>query len=141
MRTRDCVPAELRRALTDLFGDPVDEVVVRERSWFARLHGRARATTRRNTIYLRGSLDEFLADPELMLHEYFHVLRQWNRGRMNLWGYLAEWSRRGYWENRYERQARRFVGLRLAAFRRSLVGSAPGFEPTRRFNLLDEPPA
>ena len=141
MRTRDCVPAELRRALTDLFGDPVDEVVVRERSWFARLHGRARATTRRNTIYLRGSLDEFLADPELMLHEYFHVLRQWNRGRMNLWAYLAEWSRRGYWENRYERQARRFVGLRLAAFRRSLVGSAPGFEPTRRFNLLDEPPA
>ena len=141
MRTRDCVPADLRRALTDLFGDPVDEVVVRERSWFARLHGRARATTRRNTIYLRGSLDEFLSDPELMLHEYFHVLRQWNRGRMNLWGYLAEWSRRGYWENRYERQARRFVGLRLAAFRRSLVGSAPGFEPTRRFNLLDEPPA
>jgi hypothetical protein len=141
MRTRECVPAELRRALTDLFGDPVDEVVLRERSWFARLHGRARATTRRNTIYLRGSLDEFLSDPELMLHEYFHVLRQWNRGRMNLWGYLAEWSRRGYWENRYERQARRFVGLRLAAFRRALVGSAAGFEPTRRFNLLDEPPA
>ena len=141
MRTRDCVPAELRRALTDLFGDPVDEVIVRERSWFARLHGRARATTRRNTIYLRGSLDEFLSDPELMLHEYFHVLRQWNRGRMNLWGYLAEWSRRGYWDNRYERQARRFVSLRLAAFRRSLVGSAAGFEPTRRFNLLDEPPA
>jgi hypothetical protein len=140
MRTRDCVPAELRRALTDLFGDPVDEVVLRERSWFARLHGRARATTRRNTIYLRGSLDEFLSDPELMLHEYFHVLRQWNRGRMNLWGYLAEWSRRGYWENRYERQARRFVGLRLAAFRRALIGSASGFEPTRRFNLLDEPP-
>ncbi|HXW10820.1 MAG TPA: DUF4157 domain-containing protein [Steroidobacteraceae bacterium] len=135
------MPAELRRALTDLFGDPVDEVIVRERSWFARLHGRARATTRRNTIYLRGSLDEFLSDPELMLHEYFHVLRQWNRGRMNLWGYLAEWSRRGYWDNRYERQARRFVSLRLAAFRRSLVGSAPGFEPTRRFNLLDEPPA
>jgi hypothetical protein len=141
MRTRECVPAELRRALTDLFGDPVDEVVLRERSWFARLHGRARATTRRNTIYLRGSLDEFLSDPELMLHEYFHVLRQWNRGRMNLWGYLAEWSRRGYWDNRYERQARRFVGLRLAAFRRALIGSASGFEPTRRFNLLDEPPA
>jgi hypothetical protein len=140
MRTRECVPAELRRALTDLFGDPVDEVVLCERSWFARLHGRARATTRRNTIYLRGSLDEFLSDPELMLHEYFHVLRQWNRGRMNLWGYLAEWSRRGYWENRYERQARRFVGLRLAAFRRALIGSASGFEPTRRFNLLDEPP-
>jgi hypothetical protein len=141
MRTRDCVPAELRRALEDLFGDSVDDVVVRERSWFAWLHGRARATTRRNTIYLRGTLDEFLADPELMLHEYFHVLRQWNRGRMNLRGYLVECWRRGYWENRYERQARRFVRMRVAAFRRALVGSAPGPEPIRRFNLLDEPPA
>jgi hypothetical protein len=135
------MPAELRRALSELFGDAVDDVVLRERSWFARLHGRARATTRRNTIYLRGSLDEFFADPELMLHEYFHVLRQWNRGRMNLWDYLVEWWRRGYWDNRYERQARRFVRLRLADFRRPLLGSAPGFEPTRRFNLLDEPPA
>jgi hypothetical protein len=135
------MPADLRRALSELFGDAVDDVVLRERSWFAWLHGRARATTRRNTIYLRGSLEEFFADPELMLHEYFHVLRQWNRGRMNLWDYLVEWWHRGYWNNRYERQARRFVRLRLAAFRRPLVGSAPGFEPTRRFNLLDEPPA
>ena len=135
------MPAELRRALAEIFGDPVDEVVLRERSVFAWLHGRARATTRRNTIYLRGSLEQFFADPELMLHEYFHVLRQWNRGRMNLPDYLVEWWRRGYWENRYERQARRFVRLRLAAFRRALVGSAPGFEPTRRFNLLDDPSA
>jgi hypothetical protein len=135
------MPADLRRALSELFGDAVDDVVLRERSWFAWLHGRARATTRRNTIYLRGSLEEFFGDPELMLHEYFHVLRQWNRGRMNLRDYLVEWWHRGYWDNRYERQARRFVRLRLAAFRRPLVGSAPGFEPTRRFNLLDEPPA
>ena len=129
------MPADLRRALEETFGDAVDDVVLRERSWFARLHGRARATTRRNTIYLRGSLDEFFADPELLLHEYFHVLRQWNRGRMNLWDYLAEWSRRGYWQNRYERQARRFVTLRIRAFRLALLGSASGFAPTRRFNL------
>jgi hypothetical protein len=129
------MPADLRRALEETFGDAVDAVVLRERSWFAMLHGRARATTRRNTIYLRGSLEEFFADPELLLHEYFHVLRQWNRGRMNLWDYLAEWSRRGYWQNRYERQARRFVMLRLRAFRLALLGSASGFAPTRRFNL------
>ena len=115
------MPAHLRAALTELFGDSVDDVVLRESSWFLKLHGRARATTRRNTIYLRGTVDEFFADPALMLHEYFHVLRQWNRGRMNLWDYLVEWSRRGYWANRYERQARRFVDLRLGAFRR-LVG-------------------
>ena len=123
MLTRDRMPAELRRALTAVFGDPVDDVVLREHSWFARLHGRATATTRRNTIFLRGSADDFFANPELLLHEYFHVLRQWNRGRMNLVDYLLEWYRRGYWHNRYERQARRFVTLRLAAFRDALARS------------------
>ena len=123
MKTRDAVPAELRQALTDLFGDPVDEVEIRERSLFARLHGRATATTRRNTIYLRGSLEDFLRDPELLLHEYFHVLRQWNRGRMSLGDYLLESCRRGYWQNRYERQARRFVRLRLQAFERLAAGN------------------
>ena len=63
MRTRDRMPADLRRALEETFGDAVDDVVLRERSWFARLHGRARATTRRNTIYLRGSLEEYFTDP------------------------------------------------------------------------------
>ena len=118
MRTADHMPARLRTALTELFGDAVDEVVIRESSWFARLHHGARATTRRNTIYLRGTAEDFFADHELMLHEYYHVLRQWNRGRMNLWAYVVEWARNGYWQNRYERQARRFVRLRLAAFRR-----------------------
>lgn len=122
MRTRDVMPAELRQALTELFGDSVDDVELRERSWFARLHGRARATTRRNTIYLRGTLAEFFASPELMLHEYFHVLRQWNRGRMSLADYLLEWLRRGYWRNRYEHQARRFVDLRVGAFRKLVSG-------------------
>jgi hypothetical protein len=121
MRTRDRMPAGLRQALADVFGDPVDDVVLREHSWFAKLHGRATATTRHNTIYLRGSADDFFANPELLLHEYFHVLRQWNRGRMNVAAYLLEWYRRGYWQNRYERQARRFVQLRLAALREALA--------------------
>jgi hypothetical protein len=117
------MPADLRRALSELFGEDVDDVELRERSWFARLHRGARATTRRNTIYLRDSLGDFYADPELMLHEYFHVLRQWNRGRMSLSDYLLEWLRRGYWHNRYERQARRFVGLRRATFERALMNN------------------
>jgi len=123
--TRDRMPAGLRQALTDVFGDSVDEVVLREHSWFAKLHGRATATTRRNTIYLRGSAEDFFASPELMLHEYFHVLRQWNRGRMNVVDYLAEWWRRGYWQNRYERQARRFAKLRLAALHSAMARTAP----------------
>jgi hypothetical protein len=121
MRTGERMPADLRRALQQVFGEAVDDVRLREHSWFTRLHGRARATTRRNTIYLRGSVDEFFADPELMLHEYYHVLRQWNRKRMSAWTYLVEWGRRGYWNNRYERHARRFTRTRLAALRQALA--------------------
>jgi hypothetical protein len=63
-----------------------------------------------------------------VLHEYFHVLRQWNRGRLSLWRYLVEWVRRGTGKNRYERQARRFARMRRRALRERL-GHAPG---TRR---------
>ena len=121
MRTQDCMPDAMRRALREVFGVAVDDVDLREHSLFARLHHNARATTRRNAIYLRGSLEEFLRDPELVLHEYFHVLKQWNRGRLTLWSYLREWRRRGYWENRYERHARRFARSRLARFQQALA--------------------
>jgi hypothetical protein len=119
-RTGDIMPADLRVALREVFGDAVDDVEIFEQSWFARLHGHASATTRRNRIYLRGSLDDFFADPALLLHEYFHVLKQWNRGRLDVWRYLGEWRRKGYWHNRYEKQARRFVARRLPALRRRL---------------------
>ena len=121
-RTREVLaPGEIA-ALEALFGDPAGEVEIVERSWYARLHLGARATTRRNRILLRGTVADFRADRALMLHEYFHVLRQWNRGRMGRRSYLAETLRRGYWANRYERQARRFVDLRLPAFERLLGG-------------------
>lgn len=117
-RTRELVPAPVRAALEQVFGEPVDDVELVEHSWYARLHRGARATTRRNRILLPGSVAEFLADPDLVLHEYYHVLRQWNRGSLTAWRYLAEWLRRGYWQNRYERHARRFARTRLAAFER-----------------------
>jgi hypothetical protein len=120
--TRDVMSARDRAALQALFGDPVDDVEIIEHSWYARLHLGAAATTRRNRILLAGSARDFLANPELVLHEYFHVLRQWNRGRMSRRSYLAEWMRRGYRDNRYERQARRFVTLRLPAFEKLLRG-------------------
>jgi hypothetical protein len=113
VRTADGMPPVLRAALVELLGDEVDGVEIVERSWYARLHLGARATTRRNRILLRGTAAEFFADPELVLHEYFHVLRQWNRGRLSIASYLAEWLRRGYWHNRYEHQARRYTRLRL----------------------------
>lgn len=115
MRTAAVMPAALRDSLVELLGDEVDEVELVEYSTYARLHLGARATTRRNRILLAGSAASFFADPELVLHEYYHVLRQWNRGRMTTLTYLVEWLRRGYRENRYERQARRFARQRLPA--------------------------
>src|SRR5207253_7650294 len=73
------VPPEVRSALERLLGTGVAEVRVIEHSWFVRLHGRAVATTRRGRIYLRGSGADFFANPWLMLHEYCHVIRQWQR--------------------------------------------------------------
>ena len=117
-RTRELVPAPLRAALEQVFGEPVDDVELVEHSWYARLHRGARATTRRNRILLPGSVAEFLADPDLVLHEYYHVLRQWNRGRLSLLRYLGEWLRRGYLGSRYEREARRYARTRLARYLR-----------------------
>ncbi len=117
-RTRELVPAPVRAALEQVFGEPVDDVELVEHSWYARLHRGARATTRRNRILLPGSVAEFLADPDLVLHEYYHVLRQWNRGRLSLLRYLGEWLRRGYLGSRYEREARRYARTRLARYLR-----------------------
>ncbi len=80
-----------------------------EHSWYAWLHRGARATTRRNRIFLRDSAGDFWGDPELVLHEYFHVLCQWQTHRLTIWRYLIESARRGYWNNCYEIEARRFA--------------------------------
>lgn len=105
--TRPSIPVS--RALRRVFNEPVEHVRVIEHSLYARLHLGATATTRRNRILLRGSAASFWSDPELMLHEYFHVLRQWQPGRLTLWGYVAEWLRHGYWHNRFEIEAREFA--------------------------------
>lgn len=126
MRTAELIPLAERAALGQLLGAPVDDVVLVENSWYARLHAGARATTRRNRILLAGSARDFAADPALMLHEYYHVLRQWNPGRLTIWRYLVEWLQRGYLENRYERHARRFAASRLPAFRRMTSRATAG---------------
>ncbi|MBV9344297.1 MAG: DUF4157 domain-containing protein [Gammaproteobacteria bacterium] len=99
-------PAHLRAELERVFGCPLAGVRVIEHSWFARLHGRAIATTRRERIYLRGSAAQFFNDPQLLLHEYAHVLLQWRCGALTVPRYLLECLRRGYWRNRFEVEAR-----------------------------------
>jgi hypothetical protein len=107
------VPPFIAAALEQIFQEPVRRVRVIEHSWYARVHLGARATTRRNRILLRASAAEFWSDPELLLHEYFHVLRQWQTCRLTIWRYLLESARHGYWNNCYEVEARRFATQQL----------------------------
>lgn len=102
-------PPDVAAALRVIFGEPVGHVRVVEHSLYARLHFGARATTRRDRILLRGSAAEFWRDRDLVLHEYFHVLRQWQPRRLTLSRYVVEWFRRGYWSNHFEIEARAFA--------------------------------
>jgi hypothetical protein len=114
-------PKDVEQALEALFGVPVRQVRVIQYSIFVRFHWRAIATTRPNRIYLRGSGKEFFADGPLMLHEYFHVLRQWAPGDLTIPRYLLECFRRGYWDNRYEIDAREFTASEIFRFRALLA--------------------
>ncbi len=107
------LPPHVEDALCGIFGSGVRRVRLVPHSWYARLHGGADATTRRNVIYLRGSIAAFAADPALMLHEYFHVIHQWHSRRLTVPRYLMEWLKRGYWNNRFEREARDFTQAHL----------------------------
>ena len=113
----------MRLALQKIFGEPVDHVRVIEHSLYARLHFGARATTRRNRILLRDSAAAFWSDPDLVLHEYFHVLRQWQPRRLTIWRYLIESLQRGYWLNRYEIEARHFAATHAAKLQKLLSRS------------------
>jgi hypothetical protein len=114
---RYVLPALVARRLEEVFAESVKDVVIIEYSFYARLHLGMRATTRPNRILLAGSGTEFVSNAELVLHEYFHVLRQWRTGRLTHWRYLVESARRGYWNNHFEREARGFAADALSSYR------------------------
>ena len=121
-------PEAVATCLQQLLREPIAHVQVFEHSLFARCHGRAVATTRRRRIYLRGSGGEFFDNPWLMLHEYWHVLKQWEPRTLTLCSYAAECLRRGYWNNRFEVEARSFADRHAPQLRRLLgpsLESAP----------------
>jgi len=115
------VPRPTRLALERVLEAPVGGVVVIENSLYARAHLGMRATTRPNRILLAVTGAEFVADPDFLLHEYFHVVRQWRPGHLTRWRYLAESARRGYWANSYEQEARAFVASARERFDRYLL--------------------
>jgi hypothetical protein len=130
-------PKDVQAALEALFGQPVAHVKVIQYSIYVRFHWRAVATTRRNRIYLRGSGKEFFSDSTLLLHEYFHVLRQWGTGDLTIARYLGECFRRGYWDNRFEIEAREFTANEIFRYRALLAQQRtdslpPGVHPIRR---------
>ena len=130
-------PKDVQQALETLFGESVSKIKVVQYSIFVRFHWRAIATTRKNRIYLRGSGKEFFADGPLMLHEYFHVIRQWGTGDMTIPRYLLECFRRGYWDNRFEVEARDFTDSEIFRYRALLAQHRtaelpPGVHPIRK---------
>ncbi len=117
---RYALPEPVAAALERVFGEPVRGVTVIEHSRYARMHLGMSATTRPNRILLSISGGEFVANPDLLLHEYFHVLRQWGTGRLTHWRYLIESARRGYRANQYEQEAREFAAAAAERYRRYL---------------------
>lgn len=103
------VPRAVVLALEEIFTTSARRVRVVEHSRYARLHPRMAATTRPGRILLAGPGRAFIADPELVLHEYFHVLRQWEPGKLTRRRYVWESLCRGYAANRYEREAVAFA--------------------------------
>jgi len=123
------VPEAISGPLERVLGERIGHVKVIEHSWFARVHG-AFATTRLHRIYLRGSAAEFFTNPWLMLHEYCHVLRQWQTGSLTAPRYLLECLRNGYWNNRFEVEAREFADHHAPQLH-SLLAATPHSSPPR----------
>ena len=117
---RYLLPPSVALALEREFGEPVGGVIVIERSRYAWAHLGMRATTRPNRILLAIEGQAFVSDPDLLLHEYFHVVRQWGTGRLTRWRYVRESVRCGYWDNPFEREAREFAAESVERYRRYL---------------------
>ena len=108
------LPDEWALTLGALFGDAaVRRVEVRERVWWLRPLPWVAAITGPSRVWLRGRAQDFFADPALVLHEYYHVIDQWDTRRLSVLRYLSESLRVGYWRNRYEVEARGFAAREL----------------------------
>jgi len=107
------LPPQVAACLEQIFGRSCAHVEVFEFSLFTRMHWRAVATTRPGRVFLRASAADFFDNPWLMLHEYCHVLKQWEPGDLTTPRYIVECVRKGYWNNRYEVEAREFADAHL----------------------------
>jgi len=103
----------MKDCLQKIFGESVDGVVIQEHVKPASYQWEA--TTRPNKIILFVPCERFLSDHDVVLEEYYHVLKQWNTGRMSRVSWL--WAERhGYQNNKFEKEADEFVKAHLKDF-------------------------
>jgi len=79
------------------------------------------ATTRKNKIIIYGTCEGFFAEgkEETVLEEYYHVLEQWNKGRLSRLKWL--WAERhGYDKNKYEIEAQTWARDHLQEYLKCL---------------------
>ena len=107
----------MKTCLQKLFTEDIDNIKVHDNSFVAWYHGKNTiATTRKNNIYLNIDCATFWNDRKLVLHEYYHVIEQWNTGRLTRYRYIKEWMKKGYWNSKYEVEARNFAQQKLDDF-------------------------
>lgn len=89
------------------------KVKLKESSWVARLAAKkmkagALAIVFGRTVHLWNiRRQEFLQRPDLMVHEVEHVRQYQRHGFVPfLFLYLVDWMRKGYYNNRFEAEAR-----------------------------------
>jgi hypothetical protein len=102
-----------------IFGEPVNGVDVRNKRFVTNNF----ITTRENSIRLPPdfSTEDFFSNSHLVLHEYFHVLRQWNTGQLTRRAYAAEFLRNGSADgNRFEDAANAFADSQIDVLRKCL---------------------
>jgi len=119
------VPPQLQCCLEQIFGESVGGISVFANSLMSKLHNNY-YTTRRNTIYLPGNCSRFFNDEWLVLHEYYHVVDQWNTSRLTVRLYLLEaaiqkmMGKDPHKDNRYEKEADAFANNHDQLLRRCL---------------------
>ena len=128
------------QTLAVVFGaEAVRAVEVRERVWWLRPLPWVVAITGPSRVWLRGRADDFFADPELVLHEYYHVLNQWDTQQLSILRYLREWLRAGYWRNVFEVEARAFAAREVGRCRRLLAEARGEGSAEDRLALVQAP--
>jgi len=119
-----CEPSQdIKTCLEKVFGQPVDKVIIEENikppdyKWSA--------TTRRNKIIIFVPCDTFFSNPDTYLEEYYHVLNQWNTGRLSRLKYAIEYVKHGYEKNKYEKEAQDWVKQHREEFEKCLQQCKP----------------